>query len=565
LILPACNSEAMNLYLAEIANTVGPDSRAVLLVDQVGWHPSARPMVSRQYHHYPAAVEMIGTQSSKISDGIIMATADWQGRFSSVVLDEEHLLEAARYVALNPVRACMAAHTQDWPWRACASRRPRRRMGACRPLLDRVGRFTDLIVPGAEPEAFAALRVARGHRTARRLRCIPCEIRASPRSSGSPAETWTQTGGARQRNATGQALEGTAEAAGAGAIMRVVRESRCARRSSSPHQEETGDRMATVFFSYSHKDESLRDQLETHLSMLKRQGFIETWHDRRITAGAVFGDAISANVERADIVLLLVSPDFLASEYCYEKEMMRALERHQAGECTVVPVILRPCDWYDAPFGKLLAAPKDDRPITQWPDIDEAFLDVTKKIKGALSARGMTHPASPPTSPKPSPSVVAAPAPPEIRSSNLRVTKRFTDQDKDHFLQEAFEFMAKYFENSLAELSKRNPGIDGRFRQIDANRFTAVAYRNGEAIARCGIRLGHRTGILSGITYSHNESADNGSFNESLSVEHDDQALYLKSLGMSTMRSGGREEKKLSMEGGAELYWELFIEPLQRG
>jgi hypothetical protein len=119
--------------------------------------------------------------------------------------------------------------------------------------------------------------------------------------------------------------------------------------------------MAILFFSYSHRDEALRDQLETHLAMLKRQGFITTWHDRRITAGESFENTISVNLERADIVLLLVSPDFIASDYCYEKETMRTLERHREGTCTAIPVILRPCDWHDAPFGGLLASPKDGK------------------------------------------------------------------------------------------------------------------------------------------------------------------------------------------------------------
>ena len=99
--------------------------------------------------------------------------------------------------------------------------------------------------------------------------------------------------------------------------------------------------MAALFFSYSHRDEGLRDQLEIHLAMLKRQGFIETWHDRRITAGEPLDQSISANLEHADIVLLLVSPDFLASDYCYDREMTRALERHISGSCTVIPVIFR--------------------------------------------------------------------------------------------------------------------------------------------------------------------------------------------------------------------------------
>jgi hypothetical protein len=321
--------------------------------------------------------------------------------------------------------------------------------------------------------------------------------------------------------------------------------------------------MATVFFSYSHRDEGLRDQLETHLAMLKRQGFITTWHDRRITAGESFGDAISAHLERADIVLLLVSPDFIASDYCYEKEMMRTLERHKEGTCTAIPVILRPCDWHDAPFGALLASPKDGKAITLWPNIDEAFLDVTRAIKGALAKRGAARAGTGAASPKARSASAEPPMAP--RSSNLRTAKHFTDHDKDQFLHDAFDYIAKYFEGSLAELSARNPGIEGRFRRIDANRFTAVAYRNGKAVARCAIRLGDRTGYIAGITYSHDDSAADGSYNECLSVEHDDQRLYLKPLGMSTMRRGSREENRLSMEGGAELYWELFIEPLQRG
>jgi len=320
--------------------------------------------------------------------------------------------------------------------------------------------------------------------------------------------------------------------------------------------------MAIVFFSYSHKDEGLRDQLETHLSMLKRQGFIETWHDRRITAGEPLDTAISSNLERADVVLLLVSPDFLASDYCYDKEMKRALERHEAGQCTVIPVILRPCDWHDAPFGGLLAAPKDSKPITQWPDFDAAFLDVTQGIKRALTARGARR-----SSGAKMETVAPAPAPPRgpsARSSNLRVAKRFSDHDKDVFLQEAFEFIARYFEGSLAELSKRNPDIKGQFRQIDANRFTAVAYRNGQAVAHCAIRLGHRSGLTSGIAYSNSGDADATSYNESLSVEADDQALFLRPLGMSMMYRGGRDEAKLTLEGGAEMYWALFIGPLQQ-
>jgi hypothetical protein len=318
--------------------------------------------------------------------------------------------------------------------------------------------------------------------------------------------------------------------------------------------------MATLFFSYSHCDEALRDQLETHLAMLKRQGFIETWHDRRITAGEPLDQAISANLERADIILLLVSPDFLASDYCYDRELTRALERHTTGSCTVIPVILRPCDWHDAPFGGVMATPRDGKPITQWANIDAAFLDVTTAIKASLVKRGSTPPDHAKSSAGSS-SPLRPATPDGPRSSNLRVTKRFTDHDKDGFLHDAFEFIAKYFENSLAELAKRNPGIEGRLRRIDANRFIAVAYRDGDAVARCSVFLGDRSGYVFGIGYSNSDSAPPGSYNENLTVENDDQMLYLKPLGMSMRHRG---EGKLSPEGAAEFYWAMFVEPLQR-
>ncbi len=146
--------------------------------------------------------------------------------------------------------------------------------------------------------------------------------------------------------------------------------------------------MASVFFSYSHKDEDLRNELEVHLSGLKRQGVISTWHDRRITAGTELGSAIDVNLSAADVILLLVSPDFINSDYCYEKEMDRAMERHKSGVARVIPVILRPCDWHGLPFGKLLATPTDAKPITKWPDRDEAFLNVVQAIKAALSELG---------------------------------------------------------------------------------------------------------------------------------------------------------------------------------
>lgn len=322
--------------------------------------------------------------------------------------------------------------------------------------------------------------------------------------------------------------------------------------------------MASVFFSYSHADEALRDQLETQLAMLKRQGFIETWHDRRIGAGEDIDRVIDEHIKQDEIILLLISADFLASDYCYDREMGHAMSRHEAGDAIVIPVILRACDWHPAPFGKLNATPSDGKPITQWPDRDQAFLEVARSIRTAVERlegnNNVSH-CEPAASDQPrltEPSKAEKPGP---RSSNLRLAKEFSEHDKDRFREETFEFIARYFENSLDELAKRNAGIEGNFRRVDGNRFTAAVYRNGDAISRCTVFVGGGFGG-DAIAFAHGETDQSNTMNESLSVQADDQSMFLSSLGFS-MRSDGDRDAKLSQEGAAEFYWSLFIERLQ--
>ncbi len=139
-----------------------------------------------------------------------------------------------------------------------------------------------------------------------------------------------------------------------------------------------------VFFSYAHEDEILRNELAKHLSILKRQGFIAEWHDRNISAGQEWAYEIHTHLNRVHVILLLVSPDFMSSDYCYSVEMKRAMERHKTGEARVIPVLLRPVDWKGAPFDTLQMLPTDAVPVTSWPDLDKAFLDIAKGIRKAI-------------------------------------------------------------------------------------------------------------------------------------------------------------------------------------
>jgi hypothetical protein len=139
-----------------------------------------------------------------------------------------------------------------------------------------------------------------------------------------------------------------------------------------------------VFYSYAREDEDLRDKLINHLSILRRQGLIKEWYDRQILPGTARAREIDSHLNTASIILLLVSADFIASNYCYDVEMARAMERHYANNACVIPIILRPVDWQQAPFAELQALPTDAKPITTWPNCDEAFLNVVKGIRQAI-------------------------------------------------------------------------------------------------------------------------------------------------------------------------------------
>ena len=313
--------------------------------------------------------------------------------------------------------------------------------------------------------------------------------------------------------------------------------------------------MSSVFFSYSHVDESYRDQLEVHLAMLKRQGVISTWHDRRLVAGDALDAGIRRELDQADIILLLVSPHFLASDYCYGMEMTRALERHGQGSARVIPIILRPCEWQQAPFGGLLACPTDGKPVSKFSDPDDALLEITKAIRTAAGTQSQA-----PTPPRATRTTAALGSAAGPRSSNLRVRKAFTDSDRDRFLDEAFEFMARFFENSLGELAARHPELETAFKRVDAIRFTAAVYRDGAAVTRCRIQLGGH--FTNEISFSYNDNLNDGSTNESMSVKESEQALTLHPMGMQSFGSSAARDQ-LSQEGAAEYYWELFISRLQ--
>ncbi len=151
-----------------------------------------------------------------------------------------------------------------------------------------------------------------------------------------------------------------------------------------------------VFISYSHRDKELRDELEKHLSNLKRQDVISSWYDGNISPGTEWKPQIMAHLNTAHIILLLISADFMASDFCYSTEMTQAIARHKANQARVIPIMLRPTDWKGAPFAHLKILPTDAKPVTRWPSHDDAFEDIVQGIREAVDDLiKASNPASP--------------------------------------------------------------------------------------------------------------------------------------------------------------------------
>lgn len=152
----------------------------------------------------------------------------------------------------------------------------------------------------------------------------------------------------------------------------------------SPLQNHTVE----AFISYAQRDKELRDELEKHLSNMRRQEIIRGWHDREISAGKEWEGEIDRHLNTAQVILLLVSPDFIASDYCYDVEVKRAMERHENGDAVVIPILLRHVDYEGAPFARLQPLPKNRMPVTDWgnldKDLDKAFRSVAQGIREAI-------------------------------------------------------------------------------------------------------------------------------------------------------------------------------------
>lgn len=315
--------------------------------------------------------------------------------------------------------------------------------------------------------------------------------------------------------------------------------------------------MTKLFISYSHLDESYRQELEKHMVIMKYEGLIDSWHDRRILAGDELDPLIMAELEDAKVILCLVSADFLASPYCYTKEMERALERHEKKEARVIPIIVEPCDWLHSPLKKLRSSPNDNRPISKFPNRNDAYLEVVTDIRAVLKEMGVgEQPSTSFTTPSlgPVPPVVI----PATRSSNLRVKRPFSDKDKDDFIRDGFVYITNFIENSLSELVQRSPHLTYNAEEITKKELEISVYEEGTIKS-----YGTLTRKEHVIQFDPSAGRQNRMFMGGEAVQLSDDGFQLGYQFYQGMSGYTRTEKMMSHQGAAEFFWSLLIKPLQ--
>ena len=310
-----------------------------------------------------------------------------------------------------------------------------------------------------------------------------------------------------------------------------------------------------LFISYSHFDADLLGELRVHLRPFERKGLIAPWFDGYLVPGDYFDHEVRKALAASDFIGLLVTPRFLASDYCVDVEMEDAVRRHQTGQARVVPIIAKPCAWKETILSKLLATPTDGLPVTKWDNQDEAWDIVGRDLaRAAQSQVGSPAAAAirvdknsePPPSARPRPIPFSVP-----RSSKP------TDQQLDEFRHAAFETIADLFETSIVALSE---GVSGRFQRVDANRFIATLYRNGSKVGGCTVYTGSNVFGSNGIAYNGKDDGRTNAMNEELRVEAGGEGLGLLTT-MSRMFARDHD-KMLTAEEGAARFWELFTQPL---
>ncbi len=301
--------------------------------------------------------------------------------------------------------------------------------------------------------------------------------------------------------------------------------------------------MAHAFISYSHSDEYTVKPLHTHMSQLTREGDLTSWFDGEILAGGSLNEDINSKLNKADLFIAIVSPDYLNSAYCYDIEFQKALGRFAEGQLKIVPVIAQPCDWKSSPFGKFKAIPKDGKPISEWTNENNAFLNIIDELRKLVTEDPKTTTAA--TANKP--------------QTLYKVKRDFDPVDHLNFRDASFDTIHEYFTGAIDEINGVNE-IKARFvSNTPKQQFTCVITNRAKISTTGYISIGIQQSDhfgRNGITYALSERLNQNIYGNNFTISNNDYELF---WSKHDLMSNIQNKQKLKAKEIAKLLWEEFI------
>lgn len=311
-----------------------------------------------------------------------------------------------------------------------------------------------------------------------------------------------------------------------------------------------------VFLSYCRADSDRRARLDVHLAVLRRSGEITTWYDRLIEPGVEFDGEIRRHLEEAEIILLLVSPDFLASDYIHNVEMKRAFERQAENSARVIPVILRECDWKATDLRKLNALPDSGKPVTSFSNEDTPFHQVTEGLRTVINSLKAGQSRLTSSAAMVDPAEVKNPGRVEPSKPKTTFVLPATQATRERFSRDAYTTVINRFHHHHQAVLQENPLLSGDIEVLNSRSFTAVIYRAGRATCECRIWLGTFSGS-EGLSYNDSRSPDRTHVNEWLTVIEWRGELRLNPSALNLQL-----RHPMTADEAARSLWDKFTAPI---
>lgn len=313
-----------------------------------------------------------------------------------------------------------------------------------------------------------------------------------------------------------------------------------------------------AFISYSHVDSRYLDRLHVHLAQLQREQIISTWTDKQILAGGKLDNEISDSLNSSDLFIALLSPDYINSNYCYEKEFEKALEMQKSNQITIIPVIVENCDWLNTPFQQFKALPKDGKPISDWNSENTAFLNVIQEIRnltsGVINQNRLSE------------AKVS-----NTLSKNYKVKQDFDSIQKLEFQEKTFTEVKKYLIVNIAELESLD-GIIAKITGDEQRSFEAILV-NRKMIKKestLNINIDNNKNRLYQQLHNSDHSLnvtlkgpDNSNQNFSYSLSFDEYNLFWEINSFQNFSQNfNSETEKLSSKQLSEEIWEFWLKEI---